>query len=231
MSDNHQDKHPAYGKVSVTRVSGQADLFQVDYPQQHYIKLAISQASVERNLSQDWVFDSKQLIEINMSEVQWARLLSSMNTTGVPCTLNSYIDPVTKEYLRPTMPSNIENKSEMFKSEIRETVDDGMKTLNALISELTSLSEAGVTTKKADIVALKNKAEKVYRELMQNLPFVLKQADEAIESAVEAGKGEVSAFIDHSMMRLGERALGEKANTYTAEQLTEVARLVIEHKE
>lgn len=228
---DRNEKHPAYGKIAVTRVQGQADLFQVDYPQQHFIKLTISTASLERKLSNDWVYDDQTLVEINMSEVQWARLLSSMNTTGVPCTLGAYIDPNTKQYIRPRMPSNVETKTDTFKSEIRETVGDGMNALKDLLTQLKTLSAPGTSTKKSDIAALTSKAETVYRELMQNLPYVMEQADEAIESAVEAGKGEIAAFIDHSMQKLGERALGEKATEYTAEQLGAVARTLIEHKE
>lgn len=224
------EKHPAYGKVSVTRVSGQGNLFQVDYPQQHFIKLTISQASLERKLSNDWVYDNQEIVEINMSEVQWARLLSSMNTTGVPCTLSAYTDPITKQYMRPTMPVSTEAKADMFKVEIKETVKDGMDALDSLLKQLRTLAEPGTTTKKADIIALLNKADKVQRELIANLPFVLEQAEEAIETSVESAKGEVAAFIDYSMQRLGERALGEKASEYTAAQLGEVARAVIEHK-
>src|SRR5882757_5163328 len=209
-----EEKNPAYGMVRASRISGQATLFQVDYPQQHFIRLSISTASLDRHLSNDWVHSDKELIEIDMSEVQWARFLFNMNTMGVPCTLKSYIDPETKQVTRPVLQAPIESKTDVFKSELKETIKDGLNSLSSLLTQLTNLAAPGATTKKADIVELTSKARRIHMELVQNLPFVLEQAEETIEKSVESAKGEISAFIDHSIMKLGERALGEAALGY-----------------
>ena len=40
-----------------------------------------------RDLSHDWHHEREQYIEVAMSEAQWATLVSSLNSTAIPCTL------------------------------------------------------------------------------------------------------------------------------------------------
>lgn len=72
--------HPAFGRIKASRVSGQTVLAGIDYPQAHYITLTISTATLNRNLSRDWWFTDREVIEVSMSETQWAQMLSAMNT-------------------------------------------------------------------------------------------------------------------------------------------------------
>lgn len=82
--------HPAYGMIGASRVSGNAALFDSDIVHQHFVVLRIGRASRRRDLNRDWVHESGgrgQVVEVAMSEAQWASMISSMNTAGVPCTI------------------------------------------------------------------------------------------------------------------------------------------------
>jgi len=51
------------------------------------MELKISHSSHMRGLSNDWYHQGNMIITVAMAETQWAQLLCSPNTTGVPCTL------------------------------------------------------------------------------------------------------------------------------------------------
>ena len=57
---------------------------------------------------------------------------------------------------------------------------------------------------------IKQKLASVKMEISNNLPFVVKQAEETINKATEHAKSEVDAYLDFALHRLGERAVGEE---------------------
>lgn len=87
------DAHPAFGMINASRGSssppGQT-LFDSDITHQHTVRVTVSKATRKRDLNRDWVHGgAKTLIEVEMSEAQWASFVSSMNTSGVPCTIRA----------------------------------------------------------------------------------------------------------------------------------------------
>jgi hypothetical protein len=111
--------HPAFGQIDVHRIHGSKRLFAVDYPQDHFIRLTVHTTKLNRNLASDRTFSEREVIVVDMSEVQWARLIASPNTSGVACTLARYIDPETGEYLTPQLPEKHVADAETFKDESR----------------------------------------------------------------------------------------------------------------
>lgn len=90
--DEHgDDTHPAFGMIGASRVSSTpgAALFDSDVVHQHYVVLKIDRAVRKRDLNHDWIHSGGfgKIVEVAMSEAQWASLISSMNTAGVACTL------------------------------------------------------------------------------------------------------------------------------------------------
>ncbi|MEE8368276.1 MAG: hypothetical protein V3S30_08155, partial [Thermoanaerobaculia bacterium] len=89
FGEGTKEAHESYGTVHVSRCSGRAQLFDVSSPQQHFIALSIKEAVRYRSLSNDQIYSKRQLIEVWMSETQFARMLSSIGMGGgVPCTLH-----------------------------------------------------------------------------------------------------------------------------------------------
>jgi hypothetical protein len=83
--------HPAFGHITANRVSygpQGAVLFQSDIKHGQTVRVTISGATRRRDNNHDYVHDNgKALVEVEMSEAQWASFVSSMNTSGVPCTI------------------------------------------------------------------------------------------------------------------------------------------------
>jgi hypothetical protein len=203
-------QHEAYGVAQLHRYSGTKDLFMVDYPQAHFMGLSIHLASLTRNLSNDWVHPRETIVEVEFSEVQWARFISSAGEgAGVPCTLNLYRDPKTGDFKRPEMHSRPIPKAELFADEVTQTAKDASNALNSAIAKAELMANGGAL-KKGDLNELRGALAKAKMELGANLPFVVQQAEEAIGHSVEAAKGEIDAYQQFATARLGRLALAEK---------------------
>jgi hypothetical protein len=92
--DQHGDEvHPAFGQIQANRVTigggpgAGAVLFQSDIKHGNTIRITIRRATRKRDLNHDWVHGGQELMEVELSEAQWASFVSSMNTSGVPCTI------------------------------------------------------------------------------------------------------------------------------------------------
>lgn len=92
INDNDETfKHEGFGMISIGRVhcggSGQV-LYGSNVSHHEYIQLKISTGYLNRHLNRDWFHEDKTLIEINLSPVQFAEMISvGMNNGSTPCTL------------------------------------------------------------------------------------------------------------------------------------------------
>ena len=92
VDENGDERHPAWAMISASRSQGSgAVLFDSDVKHMHTIHVRLSTASRRRDLQRDWLHAEKEIVEIQMSEAQWASFVSTMNTgSGVPCTLRRH---------------------------------------------------------------------------------------------------------------------------------------------
>lgn len=207
----HEIDHASFGMITVSRVSGDCDLFMVDYPQGHAIALEINTARLLKRDAGDRVHENQAIIRIEMSEVQWARLMSSFNAGGVPCTLKRYRHPETGDYLTPRVPARHKHDDDSFRAAITKKATSAAEGLSQARQALQALLGGGALRKGDvnDVLDLLTKAE---REFTANMPYVAEQAHEAITEMSENAKSEIDAHVDFALQRLGERALGARLN-------------------
>lgn len=85
-----QTEHPSYGMLQISRVNGTTTLFRSSLEHHNYIVLKVCRAEVLVGGADDCVLDDEKLIEIIMSETQFARAITSMNVgPGVPVTISA----------------------------------------------------------------------------------------------------------------------------------------------
>lgn len=83
------ETHPSYGSLQIVRVQGRTTLFRSSMEHDHYISMRVRHAEVHL----DGVHESvnpidKDIVEIIMSETQFARAITSMNMgVGAPVTI------------------------------------------------------------------------------------------------------------------------------------------------
>jgi len=188
--------HPAFGNIRVSRASGNASLYGSDFNHNHYMTIQISRSRLKRELSTDWEFSGEELIEVSLSEAQWASFVSSPNVgAGVACTI-SHVCGEYMPYLPPPEQSN-----QRFKDEILEQMAALQEELIAMASSL----DGAINKTKA--TELKTRLERLSSRLTGNLSFVSKQFDEHIERTVEKAKIEINAHAVNLVMQTGITAL------------------------
>lgn len=191
-------EHPAFAQIGASRVSGGAYLYDSDFQHQHYITITISTSELHRSLSRDWHFGGKELIEVALSEAQWATFVSSMNQgSGVPCTLQ-HLQGVSTPGL-PAPVSQTDKFSRELKSTMTKAMDDLAKALDSLGGPLSKKQATEVQAMIRD----------ARMQIMANMPYVAECFEEHLETTIEKAKIEVNAYATASIQRAGLQSIAK----------------------
>ncbi len=192
------ERHPAYAQIGANRVSGGAYLYGSDFRHQHYIMLQIHDSVLHRQLSGDRPHSGKRLIEVAMSEAQWATFVSSLNQGGgVQCTL----EYTPEAGLVPPIAQPKDRKLQ-FSQEMTERFDMAVRALKVLAAQIDESPLSGKKKKE-----LKDQLRVAKMNLAPNMDFVATQFDEHMERTVERAKAEVNAYAQHTLGDLTRMAL------------------------
>ena len=202
-------EHPSYGMMSITRYcGGNGNFFGDDLPMEGSggIEIELKEATLERNangLHCDSFNPGKLKFRVKMSHLQFAELITNMNTTGVPVTITN----IGTERLDDPP---ILNKREVFDEEAEEVVSKTKQRANDIIAKVQNLFESKKSLTKKD-------KEEIIRELNQlrmatfdHLPFMQKMFNEQMNESVISAKANIAAFIEQR--RLALKALKEVNN-------------------
>lgn len=189
--------HPAFGQIGAFRGSGGAILHGSDFQHSNYISLRIWTGKLHRDLSRDWFHSERELIEIEMSEAQWATLVSSPGMgNGVPCTLRHVGGEVI-----PGLPDP-KQRGQQFSDEADKTMAKVTERLYRLKESLESLG-----LPKGKTAAIREELRHALMDLEANLPFVAKQFSKHIEGEVAKAQIEVEGHILMKLARAGMAAV------------------------
>lgn len=191
-------RHPAFAQIGASRVQGSANLYGSDFGHHNYVIVRISESVLHRTLSRDWPSGGNRIVEVAMSEAQWATFISALNQgDGVQCTL---------EYreltgLVPSFPNPV-NRVDQFSDEMKETLADALKRMKD------AAQEADRTRAPK---ALKDSIAMAIQEIEKNIPFVAEQFGGHMEGVVEKAKIEIHSWMEGTIRRAGLEALGAEA--------------------
>jgi hypothetical protein len=106
MMTDRTTKHPTFGVVGLSRVTGNVRLFSSHMEtNSSFIKLTVKRAEHKFHLGQTWIHGGDHLCEVYLSPAQFAQLLTDMNhNDGVPCTIR-YVKGEPDPGEVPEMPS------------------------------------------------------------------------------------------------------------------------------
>jgi hypothetical protein len=195
--------HPAFGQISLTRVSGDRTLYGSDFQHNTYIALRIRASDLRRDLARDWHFARQEHIEVHMSEAQWATFVSSFSIgEGVPCTINHLNGKSVPEF-------PLRDSGQEFK---READDKLSKVVKELEQTLTFVRENTVGLSGTKVAKITARLETAIRETALNVPFIAQQFSEHIEERVEKAKVEVAAYTTATITRVGLDLIEKRRN-------------------
>ena len=204
--DEFEREHASYGILHISRTSGGTSAIRLfgSPLATHYgtIRLTISKGKWIHGLNHDRYFGmNKDFIEIEMSAAQFADAITSLNMgSGTPCTIRyiqgERIDPpphhtTEAEYIR----DNFESTLDKYKAKAHTY----RKRIEELASKLSAKAKDEIR------VAL----DVMEDQLGSNIPFVVKQFQEATTRITTAAKAEVDAFVTGVVRAAGLQSIAE----------------------
>lgn len=185
------------GMVSWSRLSGGArPMFGTEIKTSNPIRLEICHAEECRDLSKNWYFPRKQIVEIELSPIQWAEFLTSGNTSGVPCTIKR----IDGERMSEPKDTEIFND---YNEEVEEDFDK--------FKEIEDIIKGAIDSKKPmgmkDLSSLLNKIHNA----MANVDFVKDSFKEDMNEIVTKAKAEFNAYAENRIHEIGIESLKSDA--------------------
>lgn len=188
--------HPAFAQISASRVSGKAVLYGSDFTHRASIRIRIYESTLTRQLNTDWPFAGREMIEVELSEAQWATFVSSLNVgRGVQCTLR---------HVNGEMVADLPHRDE-GKQYRKDMSDQSKDAIAALDRALASLMDAKMSAR--DRTSVKEAIEKARQEIGVNADFVMQCFDEHVETRMEKAKIEINAYLTQVVTAAGLTAL------------------------
>ena len=210
---NVEETHPSFGLISVSHYTctPPQNFFGSSIRHNAGVALSISRAVKYRNLSNTWYHDKDEIIEVNMTQAQWAELLSSFNRgPGVPCTLNHVNRNAVNDYVEMGVPACPETNERQeieieFKREMQK-LTDGMKEL--MLKAKSFQDKPNIN--KQDRKEFLNIAETLNRKIDSCMPFIQGQFNEAMDGIVVAAKADIESFTSQLLRQAGIGVFKEK---------------------
>lgn len=199
MKDSTRTEHESFGLAGFSRItsgSGQA-LFGSSIKHSNTIRFTVRRAEVDRHLEQDWYHPtrSQPIVEIEMSQAQFAEMITSMNMgNGVPVTIK-YVEG--KEMAQCPHESKVQQHSNEFKQRMKEF----SQRVNTYGKELYALIEKRLPQK--DQGTVKNIVQQIVQEVESNIPFYETQFIRQMEKTQTEAKAEVEAFVNNKIHSAG----------------------------
>ena len=200
-------EHPSYGMMSITRYcGGNGNFFGNDLPMEGSggIEIELKESTLERNangLHCDSFNPGRLKFRVRMSHLQFAELITNMNTTGVPVTITN----IGTERLDDPP---ILNKREVFDEEAEEVVSKTKQRANDIIAKIQNLFESKKSLTKKDKEEILRELNQLRMATFDHLPFMQKMFNEQMNESVISAKANIAAFVEQR--RLALKALKEE---------------------
>lgn len=185
------ESHPAWGMIGASRVSSTpgAALFDSDLLHGHYVIVRLQRADRTRNLLHDFLFGGRRdrIVEIAMSEAQWASFVSTMNSgEGVPCTIQSVGND-----LMPEVPH--EPRLAVSMKEVE----------GAATKAISEIKERFATYEEHHTKANLRSLAAAIANAPANMTFAASSLTEHVENVVQRARADIEAMVSSRAKQLG----------------------------
>jgi hypothetical protein len=191
------EHHPAFGSITAHRISGTpgAVLFDSEIRHTYFVRVTIAPMERKRDLNRDRLHTgSRPLMEIDMSEAQWASFVSSMNTSGVPCTIR------TKETDQFVPGLEFDARLAISAAETKESARKAFDQIKEAMAALEGLDpKAGVKARREAMRRLHYAIENA----PANVEFAAKSLTEHTENVVQKARADIEAMVVTHAQQLG----------------------------
>lgn len=199
-------KHPSFGMLSFNRThGGHSNLFGSSIQHNDTIHMVLREGVVTRGLNDDWYVGEDEILEVEMSQSQFAELITSMNVgTGTPCTI---------KYLRGKGRINeadFINKRQQITNEFKESMNERMSDAKEFYDEVKELFTTKKSIGKGDRVMILRRLANVTQGMESSSKFIFDQFQNQIDKTITEAKGEIEAFAQNKINAIAQQALVEQ---------------------
>ena len=201
--ENDSQEHPSFGLLQFNRISGVARFFGSELAHDSYIKMTVSEAVVERKYNQEWYYQKSNIpiLQVRLTNLQFAELITSMNmNSGIPVTIER-----TEKGIRPSLPDK-KNAKEEFEDDTKKTFEELTISIKESVEKAKNILENSKLNKR-DREGLFILITSILQEFESNMPFALKNFQEATNRIITEAKIEVEGAIQHKLTTLGLESL------------------------
>ena len=197
-------RHPAYGTVEVSHpTGGESVYFGSRVPHRSRVCVTINTGTLTRDLSNDWIYSEKELIELEFTDAQWAQFVSSHSGRATPCTFRHYPKGALENGLEvvPGIAGDPDARPS-FSDEMRETMRKEIQGLQESVKRMDAMLESGKLGKK-ELQDIRKGVAWGANRLASNVGFVAEQFSEHMESVVSDAKIEIEATMHNTIQAIG----------------------------
>lgn len=197
---------PSYGMIRVGTINcgGGANLYGSNIKHDTVIEIKICNSEHIRNISNDWYHATDRVAVVQMSQSQFAEMLTTQDGNGVPCTIKYSEDRGRVEY--PDIEGKFELLQREFKADLQHIADYVTKT----IKHTEEAFAVKGTVKKKDRENIVSELKMLRQKIISDLPFVYDMFNEEAEKTILEAKGEIDASIEHKIRSLGIEVLSAR---------------------
>ncbi len=198
MIDEERTQHPSFGTIQLNRTTSSPGAALFNSPMRHgrFVTITIARASLGRAYHTDWIHPEEELIEVQLSQHQWAEFVSSFGVgEGVPCTISC----VGRERM-PEVPDI--GLKETFEAEVKAAIAGLVEKVTGFRKEVAALMDKPRLVK-ADRDRLRSLADAIEIEIGSNIPFLQAKFEEAMGKTVGVAKAEVLAHVASVVRMVG----------------------------
>lgn len=204
-----RSKHPSYGMIAFDRITSNVPeaLFGSSIKHTNPIRLTIRHAEVDRHINCDWYNARGRIIEIEMSQSQFADAITSFNRgDGVPCTI------LFTERDGNIPECNFVNKVEQFSGEFSEQISGVQDELGQCIKDVSDIFEKKKTLTKAEREKIIGVLQKAKNNVGCNARYVYNCFNEQMDKTVKEAKGEIESFMQNKIRTFAAKAISESTD-------------------
>ena len=199
-------KHPSFGMLSFNRThGGHSNLFGSSIQHNDTIHMVLKEGVVIRGLNDDRYVGEDEILEVEMSQSQFAELITSMNVgTGIPCTI---------KYLRGKGRINeadFINKRQQITNEFKEFMNERMSDAKEFYDEVKALFTTKKSIGKGDREMILSRLANVTQGIESSSKFIFDQFQNQIDKTITEAKGEIEAFAQNKINAIAQQALVEQ---------------------
>lgn len=207
MSEGIKKEHPSYGIISISRIGSNKPivLFGSNIKHQNTIRIQLKNAAIERKYNKDFIYDTKTLFEVEMSESQFAQMITSLNIgVGTPVTIR-YIqeekipNPPIDESIVEKASADFNNRLKSINNRLLGLLDN----IEVLILQKKQLTKADKEEIKSEIVRLQN-------DFAGNMTFMVQCFEGSIDTTINQAKTEFEAHVSNVIHKLGNEQIQDK---------------------